>query len=368
MFKMFKKGEGGDAWSFLIRGLLFSIISLIFLLVLFSFTAKNADIESSLAICKASVIMSEKVTDKTRAGGIDWLSWGNMCKTHEIVIPEKDSFMAYEMTKEDAIRNIADRIASCWNQFGEGLIARDVFGQADFESFSKERCMVCFSFTIDNLPNGEKIDVNEIIEYMASNPYTVRGTDIDLCTKDNKENCVEKTDSMCVRKGGTCEEACDVAYSSPYNDWTCHGRNEQCCVNKEDFVSYTEYVYMYKGPGLFMFSEDISFLERNTEYAISFVSDTSFANNQGAMKVFLTGTTLGAAGVTTALITGIAFASNPVGWVVGGSIAIGAASTALYTGQGFLFNHFSKDPQTILITPSSMVEDQCIVMTGVDGR
>ncbi len=363
-----KKGESG-AWSFLIRGLLFTIISLIILLTLLSFTARNADIEGSLAICKASIILAEKATDFTSVAGKNTFEWGNLCKKHDLIIPEKDSVAGYEMTKEDAMLNIAERTADCWNEFGEGMIDMDLFGES---VFGNDRCFTCFSFSLGNLAQGETITLEELTEFMGKNPYKVRSADLDYCSDEVQGECVKKTESLCVRKGGVCEEGCDISTKAEYSKWSCHGKKEKCCVKRENFISYMEYVYMYKGPGMILFDNTMDVLETNTEYSISFVSDTSKTTaGTVAWGTAITGTAItGVLVSTTVTIAGTvgtiaSFIPGP-GWVVAG-IAFGIGAVVSYSASE-LIDWAAEDPQLIIISKSSAADQFCNVQTGVDGR
>ena len=95
--------------------------------VLIFFIAKDfvgtAEAKTAESICKGSVVLREKTYTEIEKGPIKFGSVASplLCKTIEKRLPENA-----DATKEQIKRDFANLMASCWNQFGEGLI-QDVF-------------------------------------------------------------------------------------------------------------------------------------------------------------------------------------------------------------------------------------------------
>ena len=106
---LFKKR--GDM-KVLVYGILFSVISLIVILWILMASANNAGIQSSLGICRSSIILSEKT--ELNIEGVAKKPFPVLCKTHDLKIPEKEDYRIYEEDTEGVMNNMAERIADCW--------------------------------------------------------------------------------------------------------------------------------------------------------------------------------------------------------------------------------------------------------------
>lgn len=336
--------------KFIVYGMIFPILGFLVIMGIFYQSAASADIQSSLNICRASVILAEKA--KVSALGTDVMRpIKNMCKTFHLEIPEEDNFREYTSKEKGRMRNIADRVADCWREFGEGEIREDVFGQNKLWD-SKNKCFVCFTFETD-----EKVNMTDLFEFMINTPYKAKSEEIIYCTEDREEDCVEKSAPECERKGGECRE-----YGSPtervYDDWSCRD-DKECYVEKKKLMSYMDYIYLGDGRGSFLMSQDFEYLEPDEKYAITFSSDTT-SGKIGEMLKW-------AAGGVAAGAVGVVLGTTPLGWA--GAAVVGAAGGgALYSQIGDMMDYLNDNPQTVLLTKASTISNKCDVQQGVDER
>ena len=240
--------------------------------------SKNADIQGSLSICRGSILLREHTS--LGLGPLpDYKAFPILCKTHELEMPEKNDYRAFTRDKGGVERNIAERIADCWWEFGEGTINKNVFGENTFlvgmDGF------FCFDFTINNL--DEPISAEEMYDYLLDSPYKVKGEDrpycseIDVYENENgelpadKKNCIKDDAPECEQKGGSCESrGCDISFQEKYSKWGC--KNDfDCCVKKDSFVTYSEYIHTYNGPGRILFHPDLTEFKQDEEYSIVYI-------------------------------------------------------------------------------------------------
>lgn len=301
--------------------ILLVIVAFMIILAAIKMFASRADVDSGLSICRGSVALQEN----SKIGGdvdIPLVTSGDfsyklsplLCKTYDLKLPENKYKRKLGETKEAVLKNIADRIADCWWEFGEGKINENVFGQQLFGFTSKNRCFNCFTFSINEMKDAQEIPVEELYDYMASHPYTAIADDEPFCGfkegdfsgggagdewSDGKihKDCIDKNLPECERKGGICAEDYYIGEYTEFDSWSCP-KKEKCFVNNENLLTYMEYIYYSGGKGLISAGDDLKKFTQDESYSIAFVSQTSDFGWQvaeiGAL-VFPYGKVLGAA-------------------------------------------------------------------------
>jgi hypothetical protein len=247
--------------------ILFAIVAILF--------SDNSDIESALAVCRTSVDAREMAAGKTLGSARS--SVPMLCKTHDIIIPEKKYHELAEKNFSKAVMmNIIDRSMDCWWQFGEGMYDKNIFSGWGF--FSKNQCFACFTFTIKYPENPVTIYIDMLSEFYSTEPYKPLAQHKPLCLFDEKENegCVSRDAPECERKGGICSEGDTFLNFEKYEAWNCNKRKETCFVNPNMIETYEEYIFD-KADGLFLIDpelKDVNGFNSNNSYGIGFISHT----------------------------------------------------------------------------------------------
>jgi hypothetical protein len=195
-------------------------------------------------------------------------------------MPEKK----YEKMDDAVIKNIADRIADCYWEFGEGAVAENVFNMNMW--WGDNKCFVCFTFSIDeDKAYDSRVDVEQLYDFMAGTPYTVAAVDKPFCSQLEEEykeqgmdpdtinpnDCMDDDAPECIRKGGYCFPYSTSLYEYP--EWSCD-RGNKCYVEQEKLVSYFDYIYYNKGEGAVVIEKELAEFTPDQTYAIAFVSQT----------------------------------------------------------------------------------------------
>ncbi|MBI2557964.1 hypothetical protein HYW20_01470 [Candidatus Woesearchaeota archaeon] len=312
-----------------------------------------------------------------------------LCKTTDKYISDNK-----DASKEDIEGEIANLMAKCWNQFGEGLI-QDVFKQGDPIS---KNCFVCYTLSVRETSKfKDEIKATDLRKFMFENPYKVyqKGDNCKVnggvcINTENKEDCGSKisadpsyllidkkssvcakyskksccyTDYECWNKGGICSGANpDGNLYAEYNAWGCPSKLK-CYAKKEDYYSYGDYIQRFGGSGNMIITTDIT---PGETYAVSFGSPTG---NCGWCTYAGLGT--GAGTVVAALALGIP--TGGVGTVglltvsalFGGGYVVGKA-TSEFAVQN-IAELFERDINTIYLTTLNQIQsgDYCSVVSEV---
>ena len=206
------------------------------------------------SICRGSVLAKEKTALKMMGGTIKKSLPPLLCQTDDIILPTKR-----ENSKEEIKRDISNTITKTWWIFGEGY-PKNIFEDYIFGSNS---CFVKYTISIkqtSKFKEGDYILREDILSCLSLNPYKVEVKE----TKNTKYAC-EKKGGVCV-EGGLCSSD-KMYYSDPA--WSC-GRKQVCCVDKENFITYIDYIQSYAGEGRVLIINEK--FEPGETYGIALVS------------------------------------------------------------------------------------------------
>ncbi len=368
-----------------------------------------------------ALFQGESTTETCRLSLAAVNSMGDAAKT--VFSPK--CFMTSKTLPEDSKKNdkkeiqkeIAEMISKCWYSHLEGTITKDTLKRSLWE----DNCDVCYKFTITDLKqkyddDGKKledekdIDKIEIIDqiiYLMKELKDVKAESDDCyagagkCVTDyqyekfkddflegvpdeyeyvehkKSPECGENLKCMqsrysCYNKGGVCKDKpdgqtkCDPDYRA-YDNWACP-KSEGCCVKKENYYSYFDYVTRAKGAGKIVIDGKIeAFKEDKEVYAIAFVANTDskarYFAPVGAGAVILGGGFLAIAGAPISLsVAGIAVAGAKFTTVaaVSGVTALGVSS-ATEAAVDSVSKIMGTDPNYIYITKYEDLVNHCNV-------
>ena len=281
MVLFYRRKKKGDM-KFLVYEILFAVIGFLGLILILNMTASNTDIEGSMAICRASIILGEK-SEIGLGDSQDFFSaiekpLKPICRTFDITMPEVEDYRAYSFDEEGIMRNIGERAADCWKQFGQGTVSKDVFGKT--MGLGKRDAFACFTFTIDL---KDKIPLTDFITFAETKPYKARTYELPICSdlkytssSPDVPECIDEDEPECVKKGGICSKGCQIGSQQEYSVWLCDNSKEKCCVANDNVVSYSEYIQSYLGEGQLLFEEGMTDFDPNEEYGIFFLVDSLF--------------------------------------------------------------------------------------------
>ncbi len=206
------------------------------------------------SICRGSVLAREKYALRYLGGTIKKSGPPLLCKTEDKIMPEKEGG-----SKEEIKRDISNLITKTWYMFGEGL-PKNIFDDFIFGGYS---CFVKYTISVKSnskFKYGDYISREDLLSWLSLNPYKV-----EVKETKNKRYACEKKGGVCV-EGGLCSSD-KMYYSDPA--WSC-GRNQICCVDKKNFITYIDYIQSYVGEGrLFITNEKF---EPGETYGIALVS------------------------------------------------------------------------------------------------
>lgn len=275
---MLRKRMPKKAQSKFLVGLIMTLLAFFVILGIIKVFASEADVDSGMTICRGSIALREH--SDLSVGKVTYKTAPLLCRTYHLDMPEKK----YEKQDDAIEKNIADRIADCYWQFGEGAVSENVFNMNMW--WGDDKCFVCFTFSIDDDKAYDKnVDVEELYDFMAQNPYTVSVPEKPFCGELEEEykekgldpdtinpnDCMDEDDPECVRKGGYCLPYSTSLYE--YDQWSCD-RGNKCFVDQEKLVSYFDYIYYNKGEGAVVIEKDLAEFTPEQTYAIAFVSQT----------------------------------------------------------------------------------------------
>jgi hypothetical protein len=357
--------------SFLVKVLMFALISLLVILGIIANVAKSADYITSINTCRTSVILQD-AGDIDIAGVEVFRPSPKICKTHDIKIPETKGIFIYDETRDGVMKNIADRMADCWYELGEGRVD-DVFGSK--KPWQRDKCFSCFTFTVDDISELkiQGITPNDLYKFMRDTPYKASAESKAYCTgeQDPKEdNCIKTTSPECERKGGRCIKEGAKTTESLYDNWSCD-KGEKCYVEDTKMMTYLQYVYMSEGAGAVLFDPEMTAFEFDKEYAITYIADTSAKDLgliAGAGMAVGASTALMAAAVLLAIPTGGLSVAVGAGIVTAAGVVAGTGAAVVTTAEMSLVDHFTnKDIDTILISDSVKTDNVCREERGITG-
>jgi hypothetical protein len=227
----------------------------------------RAEEATAEVICRGSVAARQKTFKETMWGAGPNLQLSPLlCKTIDKDAPEDK----YDKTKEGIKQNFGDLIARCWWQFGEGLVqGMNVFGEKGWVA-PKDKCFVCYTVHVSKskgFGTGNYISKADLERWLSITPYRV-GIKEDSLTDEGTE---ELKEPQCERNGGKCKQFC-TGDEIIHNEWKCPAYNA-CCVGKELFVTYLDYIQSYGGIGRIMIEDNLKIKPLET-YAITIAFDT----------------------------------------------------------------------------------------------
>ena len=380
------------------------ILSTSFILIFFivpTFISK-AEAKSSESICRGSAVLREQARIEQEVLGHKFgiTRFPLLCKTLDKEVPQDP-----QSTKEEVMGEIADLMARCWWQFGEGKI-EDPFKEGNF---NKKNCFVCYTVATKKTKNfKEEISSKDFFEYLFNTPYKIiEETDRckigdGFCT-DTENNCkfdsrgpvdywkYEKDNKICkeldkggccysnydcLNKGGFCKEDSfnDKKYKK-YDKWKCPEKLT-CFIKEDNLVSYGDYIQ--EGGGnvrVLLFKEDgentmadVGIRPSEEVYAISFGSPTekcdvctTVAKTLGvATGVLVSGYLVVQTGGTILIPL---FAGSIAGTATGA-----AASITLEGGAELLSKIWERDANTIYLTTLTNIEKECNIIEDIASK
>ena len=338
-----------------IVGILLIIAAFLLILSILEIFKGKAEAKTAEAICKGSVALREKTHTEIYDPVTGSLKFGSVatplfCRTTDKYVPEDKN-----APKEQVQKEFADSMASCWSQFGEGLID-DVFKQGDGIA---NNCFVCYTVSLRETSKFKgQINSVDFTKYLFETPYKVSqeadGCKVDggfcidsenecsskiradtsyllvdkksdACQKKGKKSCCY-TDYGCWNKGGLCSGSNpDSSKYRQYDNegWNCPS-NMKCYVKNENYYTYGEYIQRYSGDGKMILLTDI---KPGETYAISYGSPTKSCDWCTTI-----GLSAGAGGAAAVLLA----SSGPPGWTILGAGAVGIAVYSIFKGTAEL--------------------------------
>ena len=165
------KSKRGDAAAFIVGTMITLIAFFLIAGVLVRFTAKSSDKEAEL-LCQNSIAL--RVRSALQIGesaGIEAKLVPPLCRT----INKKVSG-----TREQILRQIADKMATCWWMFGEGRYedllssfgTKGLLKVLSYEDSGTNQCFNCYTILVDeDKIKGGPINADEINEFLLKNKY-----------------------------------------------------------------------------------------------------------------------------------------------------------------------------------------------------
>lgn len=346
---LFQKNKKSELKSFLTR-VIIAILGFLAIVVLLEIIKGEAEAGAAESICRTSVALREKTFTEIRKGPVHIKNIASplLCRTIDKYIPENKG-----ATKQQFEKEIAELMASCWKQFGEGRI-EDVFKE---DTGTSSNCFVCYN--INTRFKGE-IKHEEFLQYLFQTPYKAYSDSDnckpnggfcadadsslgcadkisadssyllidkknDVCKTKNKKACCY-TEYECWNRGGTCSaESPDASKYSLYSEWDCPPQ-KNCYIKKENYFSYGDYIQKYGGEGRIILTD----IKPGETYAISYGSPNTKTYHWS--NVFATGVGIGVGAKVAAI--GLGLVSGPVGWAIVGVSAIGIGTVAYGVTRG----------------------------------
>ncbi len=134
-----------------------------FMMMFFNSFSSESDEEA----CRASVLLNSKVTVQTGVYKARNL-FPTACKTKDVIVPSSGKhYKGFSEAKTDIEEEIAEMMAKCWWQFGNGAV-NDAL---DEDTFGSRKCHVCYSFKVAGVDDAKNISIKEFAEYLRTTPY-----------------------------------------------------------------------------------------------------------------------------------------------------------------------------------------------------
>jgi hypothetical protein len=245
------------------------------------------DIKSQEDACK----LANKLGQTTGLDGIHHISQ-SACHTIRLgTLPQKG------YTDKEIKKNIADKAAETKDIWLEGVKENYFEGNAIGKT---QKCFIQYTFEIKK--DTDPIYREPFIKYLSDTLYTVDDTSQrchgtkggwcrDDCLIDEDEvkkpiNPCPSLDKCCLKqtpcesKGGECLRFCSGNYESHISlNWAC-SRNDVCCVDQSNYVTYLEYLQANTAKLVVtqdtLYPQDYGTSPKISEtYAIVFVSRTT---------------------------------------------------------------------------------------------
>lgn len=166
------KSKRGDAAAFIVGTMITLIAFFLIAGMLVRFTAKTNDREAELLCQNSIALRARSALQIGKLAGIEAKLVPPLCRT----IDKKVSG-----SREQILRQIADKMAACWWMFGEGryedLLSN--FGTKGFlkvlsyEDSGPNQCFNCYTILVDEDEiKGGPINADEINEFLLNNKYS----------------------------------------------------------------------------------------------------------------------------------------------------------------------------------------------------
>ncbi len=305
-FRLSSKGEAGTLVAIIISLVSFFIVAA----VMANFLA-GADDTTAENLCHGSI--SARAATALRLGSVE-SCFSNFQKK---VMPAlcKKIYKKKKSDSEEIKKQLADKVARCWWQFGEGRY-EEILKNSDVSVMPalfgagslKNQCFVCYTMIVDqNTIEAEDtadckqfgencpISFSEFVSYMHNTAYK---TKYDAC---DGEECIK------------CETNAECSDTS-----TCQKNR---CVPTQT-MSYLNYVQEYGGPGQVGILTD--YIEGDNTYAITFLPKNRPPGSSWA------GAIIAGVGVVVGAIPVIA-CTVATGGLCGGVVAVGLTAVGLTT-------------------------------------
>lgn len=170
------KSKKGDAAAFIVGTMITLIAFFLIAGVLVRFTAKSSDKEAEL-LCQNSIALRARSAVKIGGTtGFETKLVPPLCRT----IDKKVSG-----TREQMLRQIADKMATCWWMFGEGRYeeildnvgTKGLLKVLSMESLGRNDCFNCYTILIDEDEiKGGPIKADEINDFLRKEKYSKANT------------------------------------------------------------------------------------------------------------------------------------------------------------------------------------------------
>ena len=248
--------KGMEHW---LIGLIIALVAFFVVMAGIKIFAQSAKIEEP--ICRMSVMMREALPSPDILVSEVKL-FPLECSTQSINLPLEPYPKSADMTdakkQEIVMKALAEEIAKCWWQFGEGTISKNIFGKTWGQT---DKCFVCYKVKINDMPGV--INIQELEHYLSTARYKV------IVKTIGSTETTGKTQEECVAKGGKCEDGCTNGLQQV--EWECL-EGKKCCVDASMVVTYMDYIQLN---GLLSISKDLQLEPKKDVYAITFASHTT---------------------------------------------------------------------------------------------
>lgn len=267
---MRKKGQSDVQHSW--APYIIAIVVLVILLVIAKNFAVAARIEEP--VCRMSVMMRDSLS--VNVVGNDIKLFPLECSTQTINVPLEPypKSTTNAVKREIVEKDIAEKIAKCWWQFGEGTVSKNVFGTV---FLGRDKCFVCYRVKIDEMPGT--INRQELEHYLSTAKYRLTEKKEEICGNDVDDDGDTLPDQLdpdckpgveeCVTKGGTCIDGCGSL--EEVAEWGGCLEGKKCCADASKVVKYTDYIQQ---GGKIKITSDLVLEAKKDIYAITFISYT----------------------------------------------------------------------------------------------